>query len=462
MTPCLAIVLAAGQGTRMKSDLPKVLHKACGRSLVKWVLASLGSAGVDDICVVVGHGAEAVRAELGDRVGYAVQTERLGTGHAVMSAADALASATGSVIVLAGDVPMIEPETIRKLVALQAGEGAEVAMATFSMANPTGYGRILRDTYGAVKGIVEEKDASPDEKAITEVNPAVYCFRAQTLREILPQISNQNAQGEYYLTDAIALIAAQGGRVLTIESDDPDEFLGINDRWQLAEAAGLIRKRILRNLIENGVSIPDTSTVTIDPDAEIGAGTTILSGTVIEGQTRIGSGCSIGPNTWIKDSIIGDSCRVFMSHLDGAAMEEGCRCGPFSNLRPGAVLKRETKIGNFVEIKNSEVGPETSISHLTYIGDATVGSETNIGAGTITCNYDGFDKHRTQIGDRCFIGSNSTLVAPVTVEDDSFVAAGSVVNRQVPSGAMAIGRARQENKEQWYTAWRERKTSEKK
>lgn len=461
MTPRLAIVLAAGQGTRMKSSLPKVLHTVCGIPLLGWVLRGLDEAGVKDTCIVVGHGAETVEAWFeGHR--FARQEQQLGTAHAVMSAKKALATASGSVLVLSGDVPMLRASTIKAVCELRESTGAGLAMATFRLPNPKGYGRIVRDDQGKVCAIVEEKDCTPEQRQIGEVNPAVYCFDAATLMELLPQVGNDNAQGEYYLPDLVKLIRDSGGTVETWESDAPDEFLGINDRWQLAEANEIVRKQILRHHAENGVTLLDINSICIGPDVRIGSDTVVYPNTVIEGSTFIGQRSHIGPNTWIKSSEIADEVRVFMSHLDHASMSPGSRCGPFANLRPGSVIRDDVKIGNFVETKNAEIGPRTSISHLTYIGDATVGTDTNIGAGTITCNYDGFDKHRTQIGDRCFIGSNSTLVAPVTVESDGFVAAGSVINRNVPSGAMAIGRGRQEIREQWYTAWRERKISEKK
>lgn len=461
MSETLAIVLAAGQGTRMKSDLPKVLHPVVGVPLVGWVLRSLGSAGISNVCVVVGHGAEKVRETLGDGVRFAVQSEQKGTAHAVMCAGDALAQADGSVLILAGDVPMLSAGTMSHLVAMREESGVDLALATFRLTDPTGYGRILRDDAGNVSGIVEQKDATDEQRAITEVNPAVYCFEAKKLRELLPRVGNDNAQGEYYLPDLVKLIVEDGGRIVGMESPNPDEFLGINNRWQLAEANEIMRRKILRRHGEAGVTLLDINSITIGPDVEIGQDSVIHPNTVIEGRTSIGAGSAIGPNSWIKDSVVGPRCRVFMSHLDQAKMAEGSRCGPFANLRPGADLQEEVKVGNFVEIKNAVIGSATSISHLTYIGDARVGSRSNIGAGTITCNYDGFDKFMTEIGDDCFVGSNSTLVAPVKIEDGSFIAAGSVVTRDVPSGAMAIGRGKQENKEQWYTAWRARKTSEK-
>lgn len=430
--------------------------------MVEWVRRALVEAGVERIVVVVGHGAEHVREVLGDSVEYAVQSEQLGTAHAVRSAESMLGSWTGPVMVLAGDVPMLSVYTTSMILRTHENDSATLTMATCTLADPTGYGRILRNKSGAIVGNREHKDCSPEQLAIKEVNPAVYCFNGPKLFELLPQVKNNNAQGEYYLPDLIEMVANEGGKISSFTSEDPDEFRGINDRWQLTQASQIVRERILRQHARNGVTIIDPVSISIGPDVRIGQDSIIHPNTVLEGKTTIGSRSEIGPNTWVKSSTIGDRCRAFMSHLDQATMEEGSRCGPFANLRPQAHLKPSTKIGNFVEIKNAVIGPGTSISHLTYIGDATVGSNSNIGAGVITCNYDGFHKFHTEIGSDCFVGSNSTLVAPVKIEDGSFVAAGSVITKGVPSGAMAIGRGRQENKEQWYTVWRAAKVSEKK
>jgi bifunctional UDP-N-acetylglucosamine pyrophosphorylase/glucosamine-1-phosphate N-acetyltransferase len=304
---------------------------------------------------------------------------------------------------------------------------------------------------------VEEKDCSDEEAAIDEVNAAVYCFDAQALFTELPRLGNANAQGEYYLTDIIGRFSQEGKGVDGVMFDDESEFIGVNDRWQLSEATWLMRLAILGNLATSGVTIIDPNSTHIGIDVEIAPDTTVLPGCVIEGRTKVGAGSHIGPNCWIKDSVIGERCRVFMSHMDGAVMESGSRCGPFSNLRPGAHLRQEVKIGNFVEVKNAELDDKVSVSHLTYIGDAHVGAGSNIGAGTITCNYDGYTKSRTEIGKGAFVGSNSTLVAPVRVGDGAFVAAGSVVTKDVPDDALAVGRARQENKEAWAKQWRKRK-----
>ncbi|MBS1721471.1 MAG: bifunctional UDP-N-acetylglucosamine diphosphorylase/glucosamine-1-phosphate N-acetyltransferase GlmU [Armatimonadetes bacterium] len=450
------LILAAGKGTRMKSDLPKGLHEVAGVPMVQLVCQAVKGAGVERPIVVVGYRGDLVRETLGSCNDYAEQVEQLGTGHAALMAADLLKGHEGPVLVTPGDTPLLSSTTLRALFETYEREGAKATMATFVTVEPKGYGRIVRDEEGYVAAIVEEKDATSEQRQILEVNPAVYVFDCQTLLEILPTLGNTNAQGEYYLTDAIAEVRRRGGKVVATVFDDPDEFMGVNDRWQLAEAARIMRMRIVREHAMNGVTIVDPTSTYIGFDVEIEADATIQPMTVIEGNTRIARGASIGPNTWIKDSKVGQGCSVFMSHVDQAEMEEGSRCGPFSNLRPGTKLGRKVKVGNFVEIKNSQIGEGTAASHLAYIGDSTVGHDTNIGAGVITCNYDGFDKHRTQIGDHSFVGSNSTIIAPRTIGSGAMVAAGSVVNQDVPEDALAIGRARQENKEGWAAAWRKR------
>lgn len=457
MSQSAAIVLAAGQGTRMKSALPKVLHPLCGVPLAEWVVRALRAAGVSQTVVVVGHGAAQVREALGAGLAFALQEEQLGTGHAAMMARPVLKDFDGPVLVLAGDVPLISAETLRELLEAQRSTGAACVMSTFVVDDPTGYGRILRDGDGEIAGIVEHKDCNDAQLLISEVNPAVYCFDSQKLWSALPRLKNENSQGEYYLPDVVGLFVSDGERVLGVRGADSDEFRGINDRWQLAEMSDLVRERILRRHAMNGVSVVDPRSTVVGPDVEIGQDTTLYPNTVLEGRTVVGSNSHIGPNSWLKDSRVGDFCRVFMSHLDQADMGEGSRCGPFANLRPGTVLEREVKVGNFVEVKNSLVRAGVSASHLTYIGDAEVGARTNIGAGVITCNYDGHEKHRTVIGADCFVGSNSTLVAPLAIGEGSMVAAGSVVTSDVPDGALAIGRGRQENKEGWFKAWRQKK-----
>ena len=454
------LILAAGKGTRMKSDLPKGLHEVAGVPMVQLVGDAVRAAGASSPVVVVGYKGELVREAMGSAdYRYAEQTEQLGTGHAALVAADHFKDFEGPILVTPGDTPLLSATTLAALVAQLHTEKAQVAMATFVTVEPGSYGRIVRDEKGHVAAIVEAKDALPEQMQILEVNPAVYVFDSKLLFEVLPTLKNANSQGEYYLTDAIAEIRKRGGKVVATVFDDPDEFMGVNDRWQLAEASRIMRLRILRYHAMNGVTIVDPSSTYIGQEVRIEPDVTIQPMTVIEGSTRISAGAQLGPNAWIKDSTIGKGCRVFMSHIDQATMDDESRCGPFSNLRPGTRLGNKVKVGNFVEIKNSQIGDKTAISHLTYIGDATVGSETNIGAGTITCNYDGYSKNKTEIGSGTFVGSNSTLIAPVKIGDGAFIAAGSVVTHDVPDDAMAVGRARQENKEGWAASWRERQSA---
>ncbi|MCW5937991.1 MAG: bifunctional UDP-N-acetylglucosamine diphosphorylase/glucosamine-1-phosphate N-acetyltransferase GlmU [Fimbriimonadaceae bacterium] len=460
-TMLAGLILAAGKGTRMRGERAKVLHEVAGASMIELVSQAVRQAGVEKPIVVVGHDAETVVATLQDGTHQFVeQREQLGTGHAAMMAVDLLKGHDGPVLVTPGDTPLLSGETLAELVKTFTDEGAQAAVASFVTFEPGSYGRVVRDEEGHVSGIVEAKDATAEELEIKEVNAAVYCFDCATLLRHLPNLQKGNAQGEYYLTDVIAAIRGEGGKVVATCFDDPDEFMGVNDRWQLAEASRIMRLRVLRRHALNGVTIVDPSSTYIGAGVQIGPDTLVHPMTVIDGDTRIGSGCTIGPNAWVKDSAIGDGCQVFMSHVDQAEMADGARCGPFSNLRPGTRLGARVKIGNFVEIKNGQIGEDAAVSHLTYIGDASVGARTNVGAGTITCNYDGFAKHRTEIGADTFIGSNSTIVAPRTIGDGAMVAAGSVVTEDVPDDAMAVGRARQVTKEQWVASWRQRRQTE--
>lgn len=451
--PPVGVVLAAGQGTRMKSDKPKVLHPVCGLSMVEWVVRALTEAKIKRIIVVVGFGGGEVRKQLeGYNVELVDQEERLGTGHAVMCAAPLLAGHGGVTVVSAGDTPLLRSETVCALIE-STGAGAVAALATATMDDPGAYGRILRGPDGRFQAIVEAKDCTPDQLETKEWNPALYAFSNPTLLQALPRLKADNKQGEYYLTDVLGILRESGGEVVTVGGES-EQFFGVNDRWQLAEAGAAMRRRILRRHAENGVTILDPDSTTVGPDVVIGVDTLIHPNTVIEGKSRIGKASEVGPNTWVKDCFLGDGVRAYMSHLERAEMGDGSRCGPFANLRPGAALSARVKVGNFVEIKNANIGEDTSVSHLTYIGDARVGHRTNIGAGTITCNFDGFVKSQTTIGDDVFVGSNTTLIAPVTIGDESMVAAGSVVTYDVPEGSMAIGRGRQENKGGWYRRWR--------
>lgn len=426
--------------------------------MVEYVGRAARGAGVRRPIIVIGHQGDLLRSKLGEQnYAYAYQQEQMGTGHAALMARDMLRTHKGPVLVLPGDAPLLTEEALSALLAHHFASAATATLATCIADNPFGYGRVVRDGDGHVSEIIEEKDATPDQRQIKEINTSIYCFDCESLFDVLPKLGNSNAQGEYYLTDSVAAIYKKGGRVETVVFQDGSLLMGVNDRWQLAEAAAKMRSRILQRHALNGVTIEDPNSIHIGADVDIGPDSTILGMTVIDGASKIGSGCVIGPMSRVNDSEIGDECHVLMSHLNLAVMKEGSRCGPYANLRPGAVIGERVKIGNFVEIKNATLGDNTSVSHLTYVGDASVGSGANIGAGTITCNYDGKKKHRTTIGDGVFVGSNSTLVAPLTIGENAFIAAGSVITGDVPADSMGIGRARQEVKEGWAKRWRERK-----
>ncbi len=451
------IVLAAGKGTRMKSDLPKALMPLLGLPLTAHVLNALQQAGVDPIVVVVGHGAEQVQSALGEGYLYALQSEQLGTGHAAMQAMPLIPDGITRVVVAAGDSPLVTPEAICALVAHHQQTGAQATVATALLDDPTGYGRIVRDGQGRILGIVEERDALPEQKAIREVCTSFYCFEVCVLREALPRLNNLNAQGEYYLTDVIGIIAQGGGRVEAWQSPDPTLLMGVNTRWELAQAANALRQRILKQLCLDGITIIDPATTYIDATVQIGHDTVIEPNTYLRGNTRVGASCTLGPDLYLEDTQVGDGCRLFRSHIVGATIESDVSVGPFAHLRPGTVLKRGARIGDFVEIKNTVVGEETKVLHLTYLGDATVGRRANIGAGTITCNFDGIQKHRTIIGDEVFVGSHATLIAPLTIGDGAYIAAASPITDDVPPDALAIARCYQTIKEGWARRRRESK-----
>lgn len=455
--PLAGIILAAGKGTRMVSDLPKCLHPVCGEPMIQHVIKALNGAGFEQKVVVVGHGAETVVEAVGEQVSYVHQEVLDGTGGAVRVALDSLASFDGDVLVLAGDAPLLTSEVLESVLKTHVDSGSDLTMATFRIDDPTGYGRIVRDQSGEVVGIVEHADASPEQLAIDEVNPSVYIFRSDALRKIVPQLPSPAGRKEIYITDAVSVALGDGMTVKAVCFEDPTSFMGVNSQWDLAMVGEIMRKRVLKRLAESGVVIIDPSSTHIGSEVRIDPGVVVQPMTVIEGWTEIGSESIVGPNTWIKDSKIGKGCRVFMSHVDSAVMDDRSRCGPFANLRPDARLSEDVKIGNFVEVKNSTIGPKSAVSHLAYIGDSEVGYGSNIGAGTITCNYDGFAKNRTVIGNNVFVGSNSTLIAPVEIADGALIAAGSVITVNVGENDMAIGRAKQENRVGWATSWRKRR-----
>lgn len=444
------VILAAGKGTRMKSELPKGLHEVCGLPMVEHVGRAMRAAGISPIVVVIGHGGEAVQERLGDGYLYAWQREQHGTGHAMQMAAPLLEGHNGPVVVAPGDTPLISADVFRALV---EGFKGGALIASSIVENPKGYGRIVRNG-NAVKGIVEEKDATPEQRKIQEVNSAIYCFDGPGLLAELPKLKNDNAQGEYYLTDVVTALNPDA-----LVFDDSDILVGVNDRWQLAQADKKLRTRILRKHAEDGVTILDPDTTYLGAEVEIGVDTVLEPNTMIVGKTRVGKGCRIGPFTRIEDCQIGDQVNIYVSYLKEAKLHDTVKIGPYAHIRPASELYPDVKIGNFVETKNAVLAKGVKVSHLSYVGDASIGEETNIGAGTITCNYDGFNKHRTQIGNNVFVGSNSTLIAPISLGDGSFVGAGSVVTGgEYPAEALILGRSRTEVKEQWAAQWRNKKS----
>ncbi|MCZ8170362.1 MAG: bifunctional UDP-N-acetylglucosamine diphosphorylase/glucosamine-1-phosphate N-acetyltransferase GlmU [Armatimonadota bacterium] len=450
-----AIVLAAGKGTRMKSAVPKVLHEVCGVPMVEHVRRAVVAAGATRVIVVVSPDTEAPIREClqASPVEYAIQADPQGTGHAAAQALPLLEGQDGDVLVVCGDTPLISPETLRTLLQVRREADVAVVTATFEPEDPSAYGRVVRQGDDAL-AIIEHADATEAQrKELTEVNSAVYAFEVEALRDAIPHLK-PSPKGEIYLTDTVGWLYNDGRGSKAAGPFAENEFMGVNDRWSLAEAGRIMRLQILERLAREGVTIVDPASTYVEADVTAEPDAMIHPMTVIEGRTTLGAGCQVGPSSWIKDSVIGPRARVFMSHVDQAMIGEGSRCGPFANLRPGTVLETQVKVGNFVEVKNAVLSQQVSVSHLTYIGDASVGPRTNIGAGTITCNYDGFKKSRTTIGADAFVGSNSTLVAPVNIANRAMIAAGSVVTRDVPEGALAVGRGRQENKEEWADRWR--------
>lgn len=441
-------ILAAGQGTRMKSDLPKVLHTLAGRPLIRHVIDTALELGAYRICVVHGHGADQVRQGLGDLgCDWALQAERKGTGHALVQALPYLEEAD-RILVLYGDIPLIRAATLRNLV--HTAEDATLGVLTALLADPSGYGRIVRDHDGQIRRIVEEKDATEAELAIDEINTGFLIVDRARLQGWLGQLGNDNAQGEYYLTDIIGMAAAEGLTIATDQPENEDEILGVNDRIQLADLERRIQGRMARELMRSGVSLRDPSRFDLRGSLKTGRDVTIDINCLFEGTVELGDGVSIGPNCYLRDCIIGPHTEILAnSFLEEARVGHYARIGPFSRLRPQAQLADEVHVGNFVEIKKAQIGTGTKVSHLSYIGDARVGAGVNVGAGTITCNYDGVNKHLTEIGDGAFIGSNSALVAPVRVGEGATIGAGSVIGRDTPPNKLTLTRAPQRTIDQW-------------
>jgi bifunctional UDP-N-acetylglucosamine pyrophosphorylase/glucosamine-1-phosphate N-acetyltransferase len=441
------VILAAGQGTRMRSALPKVLHPVAGNSMLGHVIHSARQLSPDSIHVVIGHGGEQVRKQLASNdLNFVVQDKQLGTGHAVAQALPVLNAET--VLILYGDVPLIKVETLNRLLTLVNDQ--QLGLLTVTLDNPTGYGRIVRDHQQRVCAIVEHKDATETQKAIKEGNTGILAVPGRRLADWLGRLSNNNAQGEYYLTDVIAMAVGDGLVVATAQPEDAMEVQGANDRKQLAELERHYQQGEARRLMALGVTLRDPARFDVRGDVTVGQDVVIDVNVILEGRVIIEDDVSIGPNCVIKDSTLRRGAVIKAnSHIDGAVVGEGADAGPFARLRPGSVLDARAHVGNFVELKNAHLGEGAKAGHLTYLGDAVIGARTNIGAGTITCNYDGANKHQTVMGEDVFIGSNNSLVAPVTIATGASTAAGSTINQDVPAEQLAVARARQRNIEGW-------------
>jgi bifunctional UDP-N-acetylglucosamine pyrophosphorylase/glucosamine-1-phosphate N-acetyltransferase len=445
------VVLAAGKGTRMKSRMPKVLHEAGGLPLIEYVLRTANRLNPASVVVIVGHQADSIRQALGERLGlaFASQEPQLGTGHALLQAEPLLKGSAGTLVLLSGDVPLLRSETVNALVRRHEERSAAATVLTALVDNPDGYGRVVRNA-GEISAIVEHKDASPVDRDIREINSGIYAFDIAPLFESLQAIGSSNAQGEYYLPDLVKIYRGRGLKVETVRLDDPDEILGVNSRKELAHVATILKARKNDELMAAGVTLVDPASAYIDPDVTIGEDTVVHPGVFLEGKTRIGSRCEIHSGVRLVNSTVDDEavihnfCVIIDSHIAG-----GAEVGPFAHLRPHSHVGEQAKVGNFVELKKTVLGRGSKASHLTYLGDTTVGEKVNVGAGTITCNYDGTTKHPTVIEDGAFIGSDSQLIAPVRIGRGAYVAAGSSITEDVPAESLAISRGKQVNKPGW-------------
>ena len=444
-----AVILAAGKGTRMKSDLPKVLHKVAGISMLEHVFRSVNAINPEKSVTVVGHKAELVEQVLAGQTDFVRQTEQLGTGHAVMMAEPVLENLTGQTLVIAGDTPLITGESLKNLIDFHINHKNVATILTAEADNPFGYGRIVRNQHGEVLKIVEQKDASDFEQQIKEINTGTYVFDNSSLFKALKNINTNNAQGEYYITDVIGIFRENGEKVGAYTLKDFDESLGVNDRVALATAEGVMRRRINKQHMVNGVSFVNPDATYIDVDVEIAPEVQLEANVTLKGQTKIGAETILTNGTYIVDSEIGERAVITNSMIEESSVADGVTVGPYAHIRPSSSLAKDVHVGNFVEIKGSSIGENTKAGHLTYIGNSEVGANVNFGAGTITVNYDGQNKYKTIIGDNVFVGSNSTIIAPVELGDNSLVGAGSTIDKDVPANAIAIGRSRQINKEDY-------------
>jgi len=445
------VVLAAGMGKRMKSDIPKVLHPVLGRPMLSYVLDVVESLSPKRIVVVVGHGAEDVK-KVSDskKITYVTQSKQLGTGHAVNCAKSALESFKGNILILNGDFPLITTSSLKKFINDHEKKKADLSILTALIDDSHGYGRIKRDQNGDVIGIIEEKDASREERFIDEINSGTYCVKSSFLWNALKKINSRNKQSEYYLTDIVALAHKDSLKVNGMLVSDSEEVMGVNDRSELSYVESVLKWRTNERLMRSGVTLIDPENTYISPEVRIGRDTTIYPNTHIYGKTQIGRNCIIGPSTWIEGSKFGNGVTVKSScYITSATIKNDVSVGPFTHIRPEAQIMDGAKIGNFVEIKKSKIGQGSKVSHLSYVGDTVMGKDVNIGAGTITCNYDGYEKHKTVIEDNVFIGSDTMLVAPIKVGKGATTGAGSTISKDVPQGSLAIGRARQTNIKDW-------------
>lgn len=445
----MAVILAAGAGTRMKSKLPKVLHQVCGKSMLEHVISEVRTAEIQDIVVIVGHGSEEVIKKTEKlNIKFALQEEQLGTGHAVMQAREHIPD-EGNIIVLCGDTPLISSESISHFIEYHERNRCDVSVLTADFDNPAGYGRIVRGENGNIVRIVEEKDASEQEKLIKEINSGIYCFKAEVLKKNLGKLSSDNSQNEYYLTDIVGITVSSGGIAGACRVLSGEEILGVNSRMQLAEAERIMRSRIVGKHMANGVTFINPLDVYIDKDVKIGMDSVVYPGVILKGTTAIGEDCILGHNTRIENSKIGNGVEIQSSVIIESEVSDNTSIGPYAYLRPGSKIGSNVKIGDFVEVKNAVIGNYSKASHLAYIGDAEVGENVNIGCGVVFVNYDGVRKHRSVVGDNAFIGSNANLVAPVTVGKSGFVAAGTTVTLDVPENALCVGRVKQKIIEGW-------------
>ncbi|MEC1356570.1 bifunctional UDP-N-acetylglucosamine diphosphorylase/glucosamine-1-phosphate N-acetyltransferase GlmU [Bacillus sonorensis] len=444
-----AVVLAAGQGTRMKSKLYKVLHPVCGKPMVEHVVDEALKLSLTKLVTIVGHGAEDVKKQLGKKSEYALQAEQLGTAHAVKQAKSILADEKGTTIVICGDTPLLTAETMEAMLREHQEKGAKVTILTAVAEDPTGYGRIIRNENGDVAKIVEHKDATDEERLVKEINTGTYCFDNEALFRTIEQVSNDNVQGEYYLPDVIEILKNQGETVAAYQTDNFQETLGVNDRVALSQAERYMKRRINKRHMQNGVSLIDPDHTYISPEAVIGRDTVIYPGTVIKGRVVIGEDTVIGQNSELENSTIGSRTVIKQSVIVDSEIGDDVTIGPFAHIRPDSKIGNQVRIGNFVEVKKAQFGDRSKASHLSYIGDAEIGTDVNLGCGSITVNYDGKNKFMTKVEDGAFVGCNSNLIAPVTIGKGAYVAAGSTITDDVPGQALSIARARQVNKEDY-------------